>query len=369
MNRCPTHASLFSGIGGFDLAAEWTGFENKFNCDTDPFCRRVLEYHFPYAKQYTDICTTDFSVWRDCIDVLSGGFPCQPFSSAGKRRGTADDRYLWPQMLRAVREVRPRWVVGENVLGIVSWSQGLVFEQVCADLETEGYSVQPYVLPACGVDAPHRRYRTWFVAHLADGSDARSENMPKRTDGAAAVEFTADTDSQRRTRRDTKSGGTDSNAAFRTNFFGLLERPGRKRSTADTSRFENTGRRPGRLTARSAGIAGSECAPDAQSGRFAQRDAKSHRSVLYAATQRNDSIPGWDDFPTQPPVRGGDDGLPEQLDPAAVFAGLDERQHRRRSHVVRWCTEAIKCYGNAIVPQVAYRILMTIYRYESRIAE
>lgn len=208
-----------------------------------------------------------------------------------------------------------------------------------------------------------------FVAHLADGSDARSENMQKRTDGAATVEFTADTDSQRRTRRDTKSGGTDSNAAFRTNFFGLLERPGRERSAADTSRFESTGRRPSILFARSAGIAGSECAPDAQSGRFAQRDAKSHISVLYAATRRHDSIPDWADFPAQSPVRGGDDGLSERLDPAAVFAGIDERQHRRRSHVVRWYTEAIKCYGNAIVPQVAYRILMTIYRYESRIAE
>ena len=91
-----THASLFSGIGGFDLAAEWAGWTNLFNCEIDPFCRRVLKYHFPNSVQYEDIRTTDFTVWRGRIDVLTGGFPCQPFSCAGKRKGTDDDRYLWP---------------------------------------------------------------------------------------------------------------------------------------------------------------------------------------------------------------------------------------------------------------------------------
>lgn len=149
-----THGSLFSGIGGFDLAAAWAGWTNVFNCEIDPFCRRVLKYHFPESEQYGDIETTDFTVWRDCVDVLTGGFPCQPFSLAGKRRGTADDRYLWPAMLGVVRTVRPRWVVGENVLGIVNWSQGMVFEQVCADLEAAGYEVQAYLIPAAGVGAP-----------------------------------------------------------------------------------------------------------------------------------------------------------------------------------------------------------------------
>ena len=141
-----THASLFSGIGGFDLAAEWAGWTNVFNCEIDPFCRKVLKYHFPKAAQYEDIRTTDFTVWRDRIDVLTGGFPCQPFSVAGNRKGTGDDRYLWPEMLGAVREIRPRWIVGENVPGIVDWSDGLVFEQVCSDMENEGYEVQPFVL-------------------------------------------------------------------------------------------------------------------------------------------------------------------------------------------------------------------------------
>lgn len=163
-----THASLFSGFGGFDLTAEWVGWTNLFNCEIDPFCRRLLAYHFPHAKQYADVRTTDFSVWRGRVDVLTGGFPCQPFSAAGKRKGTADSRHLWPEMLRAIREIRPRWVVGENVLGIVDWSAGMVFEQVLADLETEGYEVEAYVLPACGVGAPHRRYRVWFVSHAHD---------------------------------------------------------------------------------------------------------------------------------------------------------------------------------------------------------
>lgn len=169
-----THGSLFSGIGGFDLAAAWAGWTNAFNCEIDPFCRRVLNYHFPEAEQYGDIETTDFAVWRDRVDVLTGGFPCQPFSLAGKRKGTADDRYLWPAMLGVIRTVRPRWVLGENVLGIVNWSQGMVFEQVCTDLEAAGYEVQAYLIPAAGVGAPHLRYRTWFVAHRGDAGPESS---------------------------------------------------------------------------------------------------------------------------------------------------------------------------------------------------
>lgn len=172
-----THASIFSGIGGFDLAAEWAGWTNMFNCEIDDFCRNILNYHFP-----TDIRTTDFTVWRGLIDVLTGGFPCQPFSVAGKRLGTEDERHLWPEMLRAIREIRPAWVVGENVFGIVNWSDGLVFEQVCADLENEGYSLQPFILPACAVDAPHRRDRVWIVAYRSDAGTDNSRGERFRTD-------------------------------------------------------------------------------------------------------------------------------------------------------------------------------------------
>jgi len=159
-----THGSLFSGIGGFDLAAEWMGWENIFHCEWNAFGQKVLKYHFPNSISYEDITKTDFTIHRGRIDILTGGFPCQPYSMAGKRLGKEDERHLWPEMLRAIREIRPRWVVGENVLGLVNWSGGLVFHEVQADLEAEGYEVQPYVLPACAVNAPHRRDRVWFVA-------------------------------------------------------------------------------------------------------------------------------------------------------------------------------------------------------------
>jgi len=161
------HGSLFSGIGGFDLAAEWIGWENVFHCEWNPFGQRILKYYWPNAKSYEDITKTDFTIWRGLIDVLSGGFPCQPYSVAGKRKGKEDDRHLWPEMLRAIREIQPAWVVGENVRGLTNWNGGLVFEEVQADLEAEGYEVIPVMVPACGVNAPHRRDRIWFIAYSA----------------------------------------------------------------------------------------------------------------------------------------------------------------------------------------------------------
>lgn len=137
------------------------------HCEIDPFCNRVMKHHFPNSFQHEDIRTTDFSIWRGRIDLITGGFPCQPFSSAGKRKGTEDDRNLWPQMFRAIKEIQPRWVVAENVYGITNWSKGLVFEQVQHEMENEGYQVGAYLLPACGVEAPHERTRTWFIAYAA----------------------------------------------------------------------------------------------------------------------------------------------------------------------------------------------------------
>ena len=180
------HGSLFSGIGGFDLAATWAGWQNAFNCEINPFCREVLKYHFPESEQIENIKDYDFTMYRNRIDIISGGFPCQPFSHAGKRFGTDDDRYLWPQMLRAIREVSPRWVVGENVDGLITMQDGMVFEKVCADLEDAGYEVQPYIIPACAVGAPHRRYRVWIVAHAlpgrrGDGRSASKQPTPQDT--------------------------------------------------------------------------------------------------------------------------------------------------------------------------------------------
>ena len=180
-----THGSLFSGIGGFDLAAEWMGWENKFHCEWNPFCQKVLHYYWPKAEQFTDITKTNFTKYANKIDILTGGFPCQPSSSAGKRLGKEDERHLWPEMLRAIREIKPRWVVGENVYGLVNWSGGLVFHEVQADLEAEGYEVQPYLLPAASVNTPHRRDRIWFVAYsnLYGSNQCNSNNEVNASEG------------------------------------------------------------------------------------------------------------------------------------------------------------------------------------------
>ena len=160
-----THASLFSGIGGFDLAAEWAGWENIFHCEWNPFGQKVLAHHFPNSKSYNDITKTDFSIHRGEIDVLTGGFPYQPYSSAGKRLGKDDERHLFPHMLRCIKEVKPKWIIGENVRGLISWNEGLVFNEVYDDLEREGYEVQSFLIPACSKNAPHRRDRVWFIAY------------------------------------------------------------------------------------------------------------------------------------------------------------------------------------------------------------
>jgi len=141
------------------------GWDNVFHCEWNEFGQRVLKYYWPNAIRYGDITKTDFTIHRGTIDILTGGFPCQPYSSAGKRLGKEDDRHLWPEMLRAIREIQPAYVVGENVRGLTNWNRGMVFDEVQADLEAQGYEVTPFLLPACAVNAPHRRDRIWFVAH------------------------------------------------------------------------------------------------------------------------------------------------------------------------------------------------------------
>lgn len=177
------HGSLFSGIGGFDLAAEWMGWENVFHCEWMEFPRKVLDYYFPNADSHIDICKTDFKQYEGTIEIISGGFPCQPFSTAGKRKGKDDERYLWHEMLRAIQEIKPKYVIAENVLGITNIDGGMVFEQVCFDLENEGYEVQAYIIPAASKNAPHRRDRCWFIAY-ANGTEQgnnRRTNIEKET--------------------------------------------------------------------------------------------------------------------------------------------------------------------------------------------
>jgi len=160
------HIGLFEGIGGFSLAARWMGWETIAWCEWNEFCQKILSYHFHKAKKHGDITKTDFTIYRGQCDILTGGFPCQPYSSTGKRKGNKDDRHLWPEMLRAVREIQPNWVVGENVPGILSWSKGMVVKDIQTDLENEGFTLlPPIIIPACAVNADHRRDRVWFVAY------------------------------------------------------------------------------------------------------------------------------------------------------------------------------------------------------------
>ena len=157
------------------LTSQQNGWDGKtsFIANGMSFGQRVLKYYWPKAKSYADITKTDFNIHRGRIDILTGGFPCQPYCAAGKRLGKEDDRHLWPDMLRAIQEIQPTWVVGENVRGLVNWNGGMVFDEVQSDLEAEGYEVQPFLLPACAVNAPHRRDRIWFVAHTKDMDTSR----------------------------------------------------------------------------------------------------------------------------------------------------------------------------------------------------
>jgi len=170
VNEKPTHLDLFSGIGGFALAAGWAGFETVGFCDNEPYAQAVLKKHWPNVPIHGDIKALDGTAYRG-VTLLTGGFPCQPFSNAGKRRGKDDDRYLWPQMLRVIQEAGPTWIVGENVVGII----GLALDQVCSDLEACGYEVEPIIIPACGVDAPHRRDRIWIVGNSKFNGHSPSE--------------------------------------------------------------------------------------------------------------------------------------------------------------------------------------------------
>ena len=198
-----THYDLFAGIGGFSLALEEVFNEAKINhifCEWAEFPAAVLKKHWPNGIFYGDIadliadtnsqrhkssvaargsnlCSGARRDKNQALTILTGGFPCQPFSHAGRRKGTADDRYQWPNMFRVIQNVKPDWVIAENVRGLVTWNEGMVLEQVCTDLESEGYEVQPFIIPACAVNAPHRRDRVWIIAHCAN---SRTKGLQKQ---------------------------------------------------------------------------------------------------------------------------------------------------------------------------------------------
>jgi len=370
-----THGSLFSGLDAPSVAANWMGWENAFHCEINDFCNTILKYWFPNSKHYEDITKTDFSQWRGRIDILTGGFPCQPFSVAGQRKGADDNRYLWPHMLRAIREIRPTWVIGENVAGILTMvqpgqevemgsqttlfgednrkrvllRQEYVVETICKDLEREGYSVQPMLIPACAVGAPHRRDRVWFIARLttdtacrgSGGAPHESCRENERQDGnetqqplfGGCIRVTSHSNSKKlqerikvRRRKNQEKAGTRVDDG--------VERFGNMRYApySDNERLQvfNISQRN-----------------DAEKRKIEERCLEQYSSDVRRALH---STP-WDDFPTQSPVCRGNDGLPFNVDDLTI-------------PFTKWRQESVKGYGNAIVPQVILEIFKAIEEIE-----
>lgn len=187
-----THLSLFSGIGGLDMAAEWAGIETIGQCEWAEYPTKVLEKHWSDVPRWKDIRTlTGESFYertgRRTVDIISGGFPCQPFSVAGKQRGKEDDRYLWPEMVRVIKELRPTWIVGENVAGIVR----MALPDILSELEACGYRTRTFLVPACAVGARHRRYRVAIVGY-SNGTRLQTERPEQQTNGMQVNEIHVD---------------------------------------------------------------------------------------------------------------------------------------------------------------------------------
>jgi DNA (cytosine-5)-methyltransferase 1 len=347
----------------------------------------VLKHYWPNAESFNDITKTDFTKYYGTVDIITGGFPCQPYSSAGKRLGKEDERHLWPEMLRAIREISPSYVVGENVRGLTNWNGGMVFDEVCAELEALGYQVAPCIIPACGVDAPHRRERVWFIAYAGnngfygtkDGQGDREGNEYNSPRKEPVVEFE---------RRCGEAAGENRNASD-ANSNGLNERNRHDEINAsqrgfDAQRDAKSGNvygiasdtLPIRLQQRENGgeMGGGQeeiCRQgdkftngietngeifDASNADNPRLQAQHNKKPLMGKANRTktpcgnsvESVytrQGWDTFPTQSPVCSGDDGLPTELD-GITFS--------------KWRAESVKAYGNAIVPQVAYQIFKAI---------
>lgn len=374
------HFSLFSGIGGFDLASEWMGWNNYLSCELADFPNKVLKYYWPKAYHHRDIKTLNydtiqdeltrrFGEWRTEPIILTGGFPCQPYSLAGQRKGKEDERHLWPEMLRLIHEIKPDFIVGENVFGLLNWNGGMVFDEVLTDLGNAGYEVTPLVIPAAAVNAPHGRDRIWFVANSNNfGSTTRrteiqKENgeIPQRHDNTKFSNTdkpnATNTDELRlqqckdtrkmgrgpkeiRGERDKSTNGPKTNGkishATDTNCWGTQARKNRevlgKSNTEEQARgFVNDGIQRDVTDTKSTGSE-RECV---KGQREIQSDGRNSRTIPA----------NFEEFPTQPPICGGDDGLPTQLD-GVTFS--------------KWRNESIKGYGNAIVPQVAYEIFKAI---------
>ena len=384
------HASLFSGIGAPELAAYWLGWQNVFHCEISEFCKTILNYWYPNSIGYENIKTTDFKKWQGEIDVLTGGFPCQPFSSAGQRLGANDDRYLWPEMLRAIREIQPSFVIGENVAGILTMvqpteavkvgctpslfeendniyrkEQQFVVETVCTDLEREGYSVQPFVIPACSVGAPHQRDRVWFIAqrNASNSCNARTKGLQERkaevlssrvtTDSACSRDTAQQTYQRIERERRSNNGQQKEWRATSERTDGLYQLSWDSTDTLcagfQETRRELKAERIARyiqqdgLVANSGGKRWQEVYDDNGQSEGAQKAERG--TEQFSGTNRPQDW--WRDFPTVSPVCIGNDGLPFDVSRLTIS-------------FVRWRQEAIKALGNSMVPQVVYELFKAI---------
>jgi len=376
------HIGLFEGVGGFSIAAEWMGWETLCTCEINPFGQHILKYYWPNAYHHSDMHTLSYDTinieltkrygegWRNDDIILTGGFPCQPYSLAGKRKGNEDNRHLWPEMLRAIREISPTFVVGENVYGLLNWNGGLVFEEVQSDLENEGYEVQPVSLPACGKNAPHKRERVWFVAYSGNKRcDNRRDNRQKRhIQGNERITKKSKSEWDRRECGFSEAGSITANPKSQGGVR-LSERT-KKTDTVNGKHGDNGATTHARLQRpekrqqptmgieqlcekRNATIPGN---PGLQSSEQCCENEKRNITGKKSPTgsvKQSDCSRSWANFPTtQPTICSRNDGLSDRLD-GITFP--------------KWRNESIKAYGNAIVPQVALEIFKAIMKTESQL--
>ena len=318
---------LFSGIGGISLAAEWAGIETAAFCEIEPFCQKVLRKHWPHVPIYDDVrALTKARLDADgigTIDIVVGGYPCQPFSVAGKRRGAEDDRHLWPEMFRIIAEIRPRWVVGENVAGHVN----LGLDDVLSDLESIGYTAQAFVIPACAVGSPHRRDRVFIVAYTESEYSGR---LPSRT-------------------------GTE-NARLAFSGQDVADSQGKRRRTW---RSEPEGQQ------RELCVTGSRTSCET----LADAESQQTGGVFFQqfSTDLGANRDGSRETPTRPAQSGLDrvlDGLSNWLDGHRWPAGYGQEQYEweppRVAVGVKNRAARLKALGNAVVPQQIFPIFAAI---------